>query len=149
MPREIRSNAPGSLAVATFEEAPVLSGEIRVKTDFAAPKHGTETHGWNDAADKVPMYYDIECKCFLPQTPEMIERGKGRVFRPGNMWVGHVVEVGEGRYRVQRGRPARRLWTLTRKPHPDNPCGQSGRGRNQLGHPSGAGGYALAVGGAV
>lgn len=96
MPREIRSNAPGSLAVATFEEAPVLSGEIRVKTDFAAPKHGTETHGWNDAADKVPMYYDVECKCFLPQTPEMIERGKGRVFRPGNMWVGHVVEVGEG-----------------------------------------------------
>ena len=102
MPREIQSNAPGSLVTASYEDGPLLPGEIRVRADYAAPKHGTETHGWSDAADKAPVYYDARSHCFLPQTPEMVERGKGRVFRPGNMWVGRVVEVGEGvrEYRV-------------------------------------------------
>lgn len=96
MPREILSREQGSLTIAPYEEHPIAAGQIRVKTEFAAPKHGTETHGFFSSPDDVPMYYDSDTMCFLPQTDEMREAGKARVFKPGNMWVGHVIEVGEG-----------------------------------------------------
>lgn len=96
MPREILSTAPMSLAFGAYEDGPVQEGYLRAKTEFASPKHGTEMHVFRQDPGAEPMYYDPETLCFLPQTPEMRAAAKPSAFRPGNMWVGRVTEIGTG-----------------------------------------------------
>lgn len=94
MPREIIGKDPLTLAVAEYALAPLKANEIRVKAEYAAPKHGTELHGFVHKPDDVPMFYDDVTQCFLPQTPQMLANARPGQFRPGNMWVGRVVEIG-------------------------------------------------------
>lgn len=93
MPREILSTAPHTLQIAEYDEAPLGPRAIRVRVDYAAPKHGTEMHGWHGDPGAVPTYYDDETRCFLPREQGDAPQKPG-VFRPGNMWVGHVTEAG-------------------------------------------------------
>ena len=94
MPREIIAVAPDKLCIAEYEEKALAADQIRVKVDYAAPKHGTELHCWLGDADAVPSYYDSETKCFIEIKPDPNASKAPGVFRPGNMWVGHITEVG-------------------------------------------------------
>ena len=43
MPRELVAVAPGQPTIREYQDdAPLRSGEIRVRTEYGAPKHGTE-----------------------------------------------------------------------------------------------------------
>jgi len=94
MPREIICKQPRQPGIYTYEEPPVIEGHARVKVDFAAPKHGTEMHIFRGDAPQIEEYFDEEYNLFLPQKEE--EKHKEYSFRPGNMWVGHITELGEG-----------------------------------------------------
>ncbi len=94
MPREIAGNDPWSLQVAEYALSPLKPNEIRVQTEYAAPKHGTELHGFVNKSDETPTYYDDATRCFLPQTPQMRANERPNLFRPGNMWVGRIIEAG-------------------------------------------------------
>lgn len=94
MPREISGKDPISLAPVEFESMPLKRDEIRVKVDYAAPKHGTELHGFVHKSDETPTYYDEATQCFLP-VPATDTADAPKTFRPGNMWVGHIIETGE------------------------------------------------------
>jgi threonine dehydrogenase-like Zn-dependent dehydrogenase len=96
MPKEILSDAPGSLVYAQYEEQDIPAGSLRAKVEYAAPKHGTEMHIFLGNSFGVPNYYDYETKCFLPMTQEMLANRESHAFKPGKMWVGRVTQLGEG-----------------------------------------------------
>lgn len=86
---------PHVAKIAEYEDRPLGSDEVRVKVDFASPKHGTEMA---DFAGKTPFIdgkFDAEWQIF-------VERGKdeprGIIYGDlplGNMFVGHIIECGE------------------------------------------------------
>ena len=59
MPRELIAIAPRTPILREYIEARLLSGQIRIRTVFASPKHGTELVGYrNDPA--AQRQYDRE-----------------------------------------------------------------------------------------
>ena len=94
MPKEILSTRPHSLEYAFYEEPSLAPDEIRVKVDFAAPKHGSELHGWRADPSSPARDFDPVTGCFLEKPREESKGAPPEIFRPGNMWVGRVVEAG-------------------------------------------------------
>jgi threonine dehydrogenase-like Zn-dependent dehydrogenase len=78
-------------ALWEYEDEPLKPDEIRVRTQFGAPKHGTELHGYRGDSPFSDSHWDQDQKIFLPGA-------QGSQFpRPlGNIAVGTVVEVGTG-----------------------------------------------------
>jgi threonine dehydrogenase-like Zn-dependent dehydrogenase len=82
----------GKAVLERYEDTPVPEGYVKVKSDFGAPKHGTEWHG----AGKDPfakVYYDEEAHIFRKREKELVYEGKSGL---GNMFVGRITEVGKG-----------------------------------------------------
>ncbi|MBR0144175.1 MAG: zinc-binding dehydrogenase [Clostridia bacterium] len=94
MPKEILSYTPHELSYASYEEKPLASDEIRVRVDYAAPKHGSELHGWRSDPDAPARDFDAGTKCFMEKPRNGGEEAVPGAFRPGNMWVGRVTETG-------------------------------------------------------
>ena len=92
MPRELVATAPRSPELWEYAEKPLGPGEIRVRTEFGAPKHGTELHGYRADSPFADSHWDPEWKAFLPG-----QAGSG-LFpqRLGNIAVGTVIEVAPG-----------------------------------------------------
>ena len=44
MPRELVAVAPKRPILQEYEEKPLGENEVRIKTEFSSPKHGTELH---------------------------------------------------------------------------------------------------------
>jgi len=72
VPRELVAVGPGQPVLRDSEDGPVPEGQVRVKVEFGAPKHGTEM-----------VFYRVAREAKFPVDL-------------GNMCVGRVVEVGEG-----------------------------------------------------
>lgn len=90
MPRELVAVAPRTPVIREYEDEPLGPGEIRVRTQFGAPKHGTELHSYRADSPFTDSHWDPEWKAFLPGAPE---RGNFPQ-RLGNIAVGAVVELG-------------------------------------------------------
>jgi len=92
MPRELIATGPGQTTLREYEEQPLGDTQIRIRSEFAAPKHGTESHGFSGDASLSQNYFDPEYRIFLHR-----EKKQSLFPRPlGNMTVGTVVEVGSG-----------------------------------------------------
>jgi threonine dehydrogenase-like Zn-dependent dehydrogenase len=67
-------------------------GEVKIKTLFGAPKHGTEltTYQYDPHAD---LYYDEEAHIFKKRAKRESAYGKSGL---GNMFVGEIIEAGPG-----------------------------------------------------
>src|SRR6187431_2044592 len=89
MPRELVAIAPREPIIREYEEPPLGPRQIRIRTEFASPKHGTELVAYRD--DPVTLRpYDRSWGAVLPRPT-----GASRFPRPlGNMAVGVVVEIG-------------------------------------------------------
>jgi threonine dehydrogenase-like Zn-dependent dehydrogenase len=89
MPRELIALEPRKPVLREYEEPELGLREIRIRTEFASPKHGTEMVGYrNEPSARRP--YDPEWGCVIPRPG-----GEGpRNFPLGNMAVGIVAEVG-------------------------------------------------------
>lgn len=99
MPRELIATAPRTPVLREYEDSPLGPTQIRIRTELASPKHGTELVGYrNDPVASRP--YNSAWGATLPQPPEVALQGFPR--RLGNMAVGTVSEVGAAvtRFRV-------------------------------------------------
>lgn len=90
MPRELVAVAVRTPAIREYDDEPLRPGEIRVKTTFGAPKHGTELHLYRGDSPFGDSHWDPTQHVFLPGRPS-----QPAFPRPlGNMAVGLVIEVG-------------------------------------------------------
>jgi len=89
MPNELIALEPRKPVLREYEEPELRLRQIRIRTEFASPKHGTEMVGYrNEPAARRP--YDAEWGCMMPRPA-----GEGpRNFPLGNMAVGSITEVG-------------------------------------------------------
>lgn len=93
MPRELVTVAPRTPGFREYAEPPLGDTQIRIRTEFAAPKHGTEMVSYR--AGHTDRRYDAAWGCFMPVPPS--SPGGQQPFRPvplGNMAIGVVTEVG-------------------------------------------------------
>jgi len=91
MPRELIAIAPRTPELRDYREPPLEARQIRIRTEFASPKHGTELVGYRDApAAQRP--YNRAWGAVLPRPA-----GAGGFPKPlGNMAVGTVERAGCG-----------------------------------------------------
>ena len=99
MPRELVATAPRTPVLREYQEPPLEAGQIRIRTEFASPKHGTELVGYrDDPAAHRP--YDREWGAVLPRS-DGAETGFPRPL--GNMAVGVVTDLGPAATRFAVG----------------------------------------------
>ena len=99
MPRELVATAPRTPVLREYEEPPLGPRQIRIKTEFASPKHGTELVAYrNDPVASRP--YDPAWGATIPRPPEVALASFPRPL--GNMAVGTVIETGPevARFRI-------------------------------------------------
>jgi threonine dehydrogenase-like Zn-dependent dehydrogenase len=89
MPRELIAVAPRTPEIREYDDPPLGPRQIRIRTRFASPKHGTELVGYRDepAAHRP---YDPVWGAVVPRSSE----ASGFPRPLGNMGVGVVEEIG-------------------------------------------------------
>lgn len=98
MPRELIALEPRKPVVREYEEPELRLRQIRIRTEFASPKHGTEMVGYRNEP-VARRSYDPEWGCMLPR-PEV---EAPREMPLGNMAAGVVTEVGPEATRFRTG----------------------------------------------
>ncbi|MGB3306217.1 MAG: zinc-binding alcohol dehydrogenase [Thermomicrobiales bacterium] len=100
MPRELIATAPRTPQLREYDDPPLEPNQIRIRTELASPKHGTELVGYrNDPVASRP--YDAAWGAVMPRPPE--EALKRFPKHLGNMAVGTVTETGAGVTRFRTG----------------------------------------------
>ena len=91
MLKEIVSFEQKKCELRTYEDAPLKPNQIRAEVEFAAAKHGTEFTHFRGQDPFLENIFDEEYQLFRP-SKEAAE--KPYFMRPGNMWVGKIIEIG-------------------------------------------------------
>lgn len=91
MLKQLLVNDDGMPELFEYTEKPLKPGYIRVQSQYGSPKHGTELTVFK-YQPFVTKYYDEEARIFKDKEPEKNQWRMGL----GNMWVGQIVEIGEG-----------------------------------------------------
>jgi len=91
MPRELVATAPRTPVIREYVEPPLKPGQLRVRSEFSAPKHGTELGVYRGASPFSVRRWDEELHMFLPREEAA---PPGFPMPLGNMTVGRVCEVG-------------------------------------------------------
>lgn len=91
MPRELIAVAPRTPQLREYDEPELGPHDVRIRTELASPKHGTELVAYrNDPVASRP--YDPEWGAVMPRPPEESLASFPKWL--GNMAVGVVTEVG-------------------------------------------------------
>lgn len=91
MPRELIAVAPRTPILRDYDDPPLEPRQVRIRTELASPKHGTELVGYrNDPVAGRP--YDFTTGAVMPRPAG--EALEGFPMRLGNMAVGVVTDVG-------------------------------------------------------
>jgi threonine dehydrogenase-like Zn-dependent dehydrogenase len=100
MPKKLVAVAPRKAALVDYEEPAVGRNEIKVKVEYASPKHGSELGIFRGEDPFVADLFDEDWRLFLERKDGVHDTGNGLAL--GNQWVGVIVELGEGvdRFRV-------------------------------------------------
>ncbi|MEM7345503.1 MAG: zinc-binding alcohol dehydrogenase [Chloroflexota bacterium] len=98
MPRELIAPAQEQVAFRDYDSVPLEAGQIRVRSQFGAAKHGTEMALFKGYAGPRGAY-DEEYQVFRAEQPGMVRFPTGL----GNICVGEVTEVGVGVTQFQVG----------------------------------------------
>lgn len=88
---EVVSTEPRKAFIREYEDAPIKADELRVEVEYAAAKHGTEFTHFRGEDPFLENVFDEELQLFV-HSDEAAE--KPFFMRPGNMWVGHIIEKG-------------------------------------------------------
>lgn len=92
--RKLVVTEPGKAEIRDYTDAPLLPEHVRVKTEFAAPKHGTELQDFRGTSPLIEGKFEEERRVFLPREagePKGIVYGDLPV---GNMFTGVITEKG-------------------------------------------------------
>ena len=107
MPRELIAVAPRTPALREYKEPSLNPGEVRIRSIFSAPKHGSELRGYRAETKDHTSPFEWERRMHVALNPDEIGVGEGGSpkfpTRLGNMTVGEVIEVSEGVTRFQIG----------------------------------------------
>ncbi len=98
MPKRLVCTGKERLEWQTYEDEPLGEGQVRIRTAFAAAKHGTEMAFYKGYALDRGVF-DAEYQLFRNRP----ESKSGYPFAVGNMVVGEVVEVGPRVTRIAEG----------------------------------------------
>lgn len=99
MPRELIAVEPGVMELKEYEEPELGRNEVRIQTEFASPKHGTESHGVMGDSPFENAYFDDEYRIFIPRE----EKKKRFPMHVGNMGTGVITETGPEVSRFKAG----------------------------------------------
>src|ERR687886_3132604 len=90
MPRELLlDTTSGRLVIRDYDLPPLGPGDVQVRIELAAPKHGTESHIWSGNVNRGRRW-DPELRMFLDPPPG------GAPSRPALMRVGNMAGGGGG-----------------------------------------------------
>lgn len=92
--KKLVATAPRTAALVEYEDREILSNEVKVKVEFAAPKHGTELADFRGTTPFIDGKFDDEWKIFRQRDED---EPRGIVFGDlpiGNMFVGTIIEKG-------------------------------------------------------
>lgn len=92
--KKLVATAPRVAELKDYEDRPIQSNEVRVKVEFAAPKHGTELADFRGTTPFIDGKFDNDWKVFVERAadePRGIEFGDLPI---GNMFVGTIIEAG-------------------------------------------------------
>lgn len=92
--KKLVATAPRKAELREYEDRGLKSNEVKVKVEFAAPKHGTEIADFRATSPFIDGKFDEEWRVFTKRNedePRGIEFGDLPL---GNMWVGTITEIG-------------------------------------------------------
>ncbi len=92
--KKLVAAAPGVARFKAYEDRTLQPNEVKVKVEFASPKHGTETADFRGTTPFINGKFDDAWRIFIErdkEEPRGIEFGDLPL---GNMFVGRVVETG-------------------------------------------------------
>lgn len=95
MPRQIVAVAPRKAEIRLYGDRGISPREVKVKVEYASPKHGSELAAFRGESPHLADYYDEEWKLFLPRDPDGRQDAGAGEWNIGNQWVGRIVEKGE------------------------------------------------------
>ena len=103
MPKKLVSVAPRKAALVDYEEPTVGRNQVKVRVEYAAPKHGSEVSIFRGEDPFVADLFDEDWRLFLERRSEIheVENGDGPAL--GNQWVGVIVETGGDVERLRIG----------------------------------------------
>jgi threonine dehydrogenase-like Zn-dependent dehydrogenase len=89
--REIIIDSSRELQIKSYQDKRIKTMEIRVAVERASVKHGTEMTMFRGENPFERQKYDEEYQLFLTDSGKEMNES---ISRPGNMWVGRIVETG-------------------------------------------------------
>jgi threonine dehydrogenase-like Zn-dependent dehydrogenase len=94
MSKQLIAIAPQKAGLIDIEVPVVQSDEVRVKIQYASPKHGSELAAFRNESPHIGEYYDENWRAFLPRNQPLEGQGKFGKWNLGNQWVGLITELG-------------------------------------------------------
>lgn len=92
--KKLVATAPGTAELVEYGDRAIQENEVRVKVEFASPKHGTELADFRGTTPFIDGKFDEEWHMFVErdkEEPRGIEFGDLPL---GNMFVGTIIEAG-------------------------------------------------------
>ena len=92
--KKLVATAPRVAELKDYEDREIKSNEVKVKVEFASPKHGTELSDFRGTTPFVDGKFDDEWRIFTKRSDD---EPRGIVFGDlplGNMFVGTIIEKG-------------------------------------------------------
>jgi threonine dehydrogenase-like Zn-dependent dehydrogenase len=92
--KKLIAAAPRVANLVEYEDQPLQENEVRIKCEFASPKHGTEVIDFRGMTPFIDEYFDEEWRMFMPRQEGAAPGIVFGEFQLGNMIVGTIVEKG-------------------------------------------------------
>jgi len=90
MLKELKLGKEKKAVLVEYTDRALEKGEVKVKSIYGAPKHGTELNVYQHDPH-AQTYYDEEAHIFKKRDVPESAYGKSGL---GNMWVGEIIEIG-------------------------------------------------------
>lgn len=69
--KKLVATAPREAKLVEYEDRPIASDEVKVKVEFAAPKHGTELADFRGTTPFIDGKFDDEWRMFVQRLTPM------------------------------------------------------------------------------
>lgn len=94
MVKQLVAVAPRKAAILDGESRDIVSEEVRIRVEYASPKHGSELAAFRNESPHINEYYDESWHTFLPRVNKPDGHGNFGKWNLGNQWVGVIIEAG-------------------------------------------------------
>ena len=101
MNKGLYSDKPLSVFVREFAEEALLPNQVRVHTEFASIKHGTEFALFSGQSPFHGRHFDSKLQLFVEDAPDRPPSDAGQFL--GNTFVGTVIEIGKEVTKISSG----------------------------------------------